>query len=77
MEDLGEAAAGLRERRLERAIGVVYAPRTERWSHYFSADLPAQFDAVLHYDETRALQPLDTDAGHEEEDAADTYPFGL
>jgi erythromycin esterase-like protein len=77
MEDLGEAASGLRERRLERAIGVVYAPRTERWSHYFTADLPAQFDAVLHYDETRALKPLDADAGHEEEDAADTYPFGL
>jgi erythromycin esterase-like protein len=77
MEDLGEAAAGLRERRLERAIGVVYAPRTERWSHYFHADLPAQFDAVIHYDDTRALEPLDADAGHEEEDAADTYPFGL
>ncbi|HZI14441.1 MAG TPA: erythromycin esterase family protein [Myxococcus sp.] len=77
MEDLGEAASGLRERRLERAIGVVYAPRTERWSHYFLADLPAQFDAVLHYDVTRALRPLDADAGHEEEDAPDTYPFGL
>lgn len=77
MEDLGEAASGLRERRLERAIGVVYAPRTERWSHYFHADLPAQFDAVLHYDETRALRPLDADSGHEEEDAPDTYPFGL
>ncbi len=77
MEDLGEAGSGLRERRLERAIGVVYAPRTERWSHYFLADLPAQFDAVLHCDETRALRPLDADAGHEEEDAPDTYPFGL
>lgn len=77
MADLGEAAGGLRERRLERAIGVIYAPRTERWSHYFTADLPAQFDAVLHYDETRALHPLDADAGHEEEDAPDTYPFGL
>jgi erythromycin esterase-like protein len=77
MEDLGEAASGLRERRLERAIGVVYAPRTERWSHYFQADLPAQFDAVVHYDETWALKPLDADAGHEEEDAPDTYPSGL
>ncbi|MCP3135999.1 erythromycin esterase family protein [Pyxidicoccus xibeiensis] len=77
MKDLGEAAGGLRERRLERAIGVVYAPRTERWSHYFHADLAEQFDAVLHYDETRALRPLDADSGHEEEDAPDTYPFGL
>ncbi|ABF89534.1 erythromycin esterase family protein [Myxococcus xanthus DK 1622] len=77
MAELGEAAGGLHERRLERAIGVVYAPRTERWSHYFHANLPAQFDAVLHYDETRALRPLDSDAGHGEEDAPDTYPFGL
>jgi erythromycin esterase-like protein len=77
MEDLGEAGAGLRERRLERAIGVIYAPHSERHSHYFYADLPAQFDAVLHYDTTRAVHPLDRDAGHEEEDAADTWPFGM
>ncbi|NMO23002.1 erythromycin esterase family protein [Pyxidicoccus fallax] len=77
MKELGEAASGLRERRLERAIGVVYAPRTERWSHYFEADLPAQFDAVIHFDETRPLRPLDVDAGYEEEDAPDTYPSGL
>jgi erythromycin esterase-like protein len=77
MEDLGEAGAGLRERRLERAIGVIYAPHSERYSHYFHADLPAQFDAVLHYDLTSALRPLDADAGHEEEDAADTWPFGI
>ncbi len=77
LRELGEAAGGLHERRLERAIGVVYAPRTERWSHYFLANLPAQFDAVLHFDETRALRPLDANAGHEEVDAPDTYPFGL
>jgi erythromycin esterase-like protein len=77
MEDLGEAGAGLRERRLERAIGVIYAPHSERHSHYFYADLPAQFDAVLHYDLTSAVRPLDADAGHEEEDAADTWPFGI
>ncbi|PTL81666.1 erythromycin esterase family protein [Vitiosangium sp. GDMCC 1.1324] len=77
MEDLGEAGSGLRERRLERAIGVIYSPHSERYSHYFYADLPAQFDAVLHYDVTSALHPLDRDAGHEEEDAADTWPFGM
>src|SRR6202163_4117550 len=38
--------------RLERAIGVIYRPETERQSHYFRARLPAQFDAVLHCDET-------------------------
>jgi erythromycin esterase-like protein len=79
MQELGEATAGaLRERRLERAIGVVYAPATERWSHYFSAELPAQFDAVMHFDESRALQPLDADAGRTEEEALpETYPSGL
>ena len=52
----------LREPRLERAIGVIYRPDTERMSHYFYARLPDQFDAVLHFDETRAVQPLDYSA---------------
>jgi hypothetical protein len=39
---------------LERAIGVVYRPDTERWSDYFEADLPQQFDAVGHLDTTTA-----------------------
>jgi hypothetical protein len=30
----------LRSSRLERAIGVVYRPETERQSHYFKARLP-------------------------------------
>ncbi len=45
--------------RLERAIGVIYRPETERQSHYFQASLPRQFDAVLHYDRTRAVEPLE------------------
>jgi erythromycin esterase-like protein len=45
--------------RLERAIGVVYRPRTERQSHYFQADLVHQFDVVMHIDRTHAVQPLD------------------
>src|SRR5438045_4641276 len=45
--------------RLERAIGVIYRPDTERVSHYFRARLPDQFDAVMHIDETRALEPLE------------------
>ena len=77
MKDLGEAGAALREQRLERAIGVIYAPHGERHSHYFLAELPAQFDALLHDDTTTAVQPLDRDAGHEEEDAADTWPTGM
>ena len=55
----------LREPRLQRAIGVIYRPDTERVSHYFTANLPLQFDAVLHFDETRAVSPRRT-AGWEE-----------
>jgi erythromycin esterase-like protein len=55
----GPAREALMEPRLERAIGVIYAPRTERVSHYFEAVLPEQFDAIIHWDETRAVQPLD------------------
>lgn len=49
---------GLRTPRLERAIGVVYRPQTERISHYFYARLPDQFDAVIHFDVTTAVEPL-------------------
>jgi len=55
----GEALGELREPLLERAIGVVYRPRTERHSHYFEARVANQFDAVVHVDRTRALEPLD------------------
>jgi erythromycin esterase-like protein len=45
--------------RLERAIGVIYAPATERHSHYFHARVAEQFDALVHLDRTAALEPLD------------------
>jgi len=77
LHDLGEAAAALREPRLERAIGVIYRPETERQSHYFYARLPEQFDAVLHYDETSAVEPLDRSAGWQQEDAPETFPTAL
>jgi erythromycin esterase-like protein len=67
---------GLDERRLERAIGVVYLPESERRSHYLHATLAEQFDAVLHFDETRALEPtarLAQAAG----EAPATYPVGV
>jgi erythromycin esterase-like protein len=63
--------------RLERAIGVIYRPATERQSHYFEARLAEQFDAVLHFDETAALEPLDRTPGWETGDAPETYPFNL
>jgi len=62
---------------LERAIGVVYRPETERQSHYFEARVARQFDAVLHLDETRALEPLERSAGWDAGEPADTYPTGL
>jgi erythromycin esterase-like protein len=62
--------------RLERAIGVVYRPDTERVSHYFTAELPRQFDLVLHIDRTHALEPLETWA-NVEADVAETFPSGL
>lgn len=47
-----EGKASFRERRLKRAIGVIYRPETERLSHYFHARLAEQFDAIIHLDET-------------------------
>jgi erythromycin esterase-like protein len=61
--------------RLERAIGVIYRPETERASHYFEARLPGQFDLVVHVDVTRALEPLETWSRHEL-DLPETYPTG-
>lgn len=58
-----EAVNSLRQNRLERAIGVIYRPDTERQSHYFNACLPDQFDAVIHIDDTKAVEPLDYPGG--------------
>ncbi|MDQ3037673.1 MAG: erythromycin esterase family protein, partial [Myxococcota bacterium] len=73
----GEVTQALRASRLERAIGVIYRPETERQSHYFSCRLADQFDAVIHRDETRAVEPLDRIAGWETADAPETYPTGM
>jgi erythromycin esterase-like protein/predicted phosphoribosyltransferase len=64
-------------RRLERAIGVVYIPETERISHYFHARLAEQFDAVIHIDETHALEPLERTSEWEAGELPETYPFGV
>jgi erythromycin esterase-like protein len=64
------------DRHLERAIGVIYRPETERASHYFHARLSRQFDAVLHFDETEAVRPLEKTAAPAEE-PAETFPSGL
>jgi erythromycin esterase-like protein len=72
----GGARSALMPERLERAIGVIYRPDTERMSHYFGACLPRQFDAVFHVDETRALDPLER-WSRDEVDLPETYPSGV
>jgi erythromycin esterase-like protein len=64
-------------KRLERAIGVIYRPETERASHYFSARLSDQFDAVVHFDETRAVEPLERTAEWDAGDVPETFPFAV
>ncbi|CAN5235890.1 hypothetical protein BH23GEM4_BH23GEM4_15760 [soil metagenome] len=74
----GAAGDALREKRLERAIGVIYKPESERVSHYFNAALSEQFDAVVHWDRTRAVEPLELTSGWEAgEEAPETYPTGM
>ena len=77
LRDGGELATGLREPRLERAIGVIYRPETERLSHYFQARLADQFDAVIHFDETRAVEPLERTAEWETGEAPETFPYAV
>lgn len=64
----------LGERRLERAIGVIYHPETERASHYFTACLPDQFDEYIWFDESRAVDALGPESGA---GMPETFPFGL
>ena len=66
-----------RTERLERAIGVIYRPETERGSHYFMAQLADQFDAVLHFDETRAVKPLPNAEEEQTSEVPETYPTGV
>jgi len=72
-----DLAAPLRSERLERAIGVIYRPETELLSHYFHARLPDQFDAILHYDHTRAVEPLERSAEWQAGEVEETFPSGL
>jgi erythromycin esterase-like protein len=71
------AARGGNLRRLHRAVGVVYKQKTERASHYYESELHAQFDALVHLDQTRALEPLERWGGPELGEAPETFPSGL
>ena len=62
---------------LERAIGVIYKPETERGSHYFYAALPAQFDGVIHFDHTTGLRPLEVTAEWSGPEVPETFPTGV
>jgi erythromycin esterase-like protein len=77
LRDNAPLHAALRSPRLQRAIGVIYLPETERVSHYFHARLSRQFDALIHIDETRALEPLDPTAGWSGEEVPETFPSGV
>jgi len=77
LREPGAARDLLMEERLERAIGVLYLPRTERQSHYFMAQLPRQFDAVIHIDRSSAVTPLDATGGWHSDEPPETYPQGL
>ncbi|MCD6061863.1 MAG: hypothetical protein K0S16_2174 [Moraxellaceae bacterium] len=76
-DERDDHTAALRTSRLERAIGVIYRPDTERASHYFDAHLSEQFDAVLHFDVTRAVEPLERSAEWHAGEAPETYPSGM
>ncbi len=70
-------SAEFRTERLERAIGVIYRPETERASHYFYARLADQFDAILHFDETHAVEPLPHAEAEQTAEVPETYPVGV
>ncbi len=73
----GDRVPGLDQPRLERAIGVIYRPETERASHYFHASLPAQFDTVLNFDRSRTVEPLERTAAWHDAEVPETFPSGV
>ncbi len=77
LREESQLKAALRQPLLERAIGVIYRPETERLSHYFHARLSDQFDAVIHFDETRAVEPLERTSMWEAGEAPETFPSGI
>lgn len=72
-----ESTMELRRPRLERAIGVIYRPETERHSHYFYSHLSDQFDAVIHFDHTRAVEPLERATRWKSDELPETFPTAI
>jgi len=79
LRDDNEATRALSAPKLQRAIGVIYRPETERISHYYEAELPRQFDAIIHLDDTTALRGLEPDKEWERgiEEPPETFPSGI
>jgi erythromycin esterase-like protein/predicted phosphoribosyltransferase len=77
MHDGSPGADALETVRLGRAIGVIYRPETERQSHYFHVRPADQFDAMIHIDSTRALEPLEPTSVWIAGQNPETYPSGL
>jgi erythromycin esterase-like protein len=79
MLEENDAIRALAEPRLQRAIGVIYRPETERQSHYYDVELPRQFDAIIHLDETSALRGLEPGEHWERgvDELPETYPTGM
>ena len=77
LRDNASLAAQLRPEKLERAIGVIYRPETEMQSHYFHARLSEQFDGVIHFDHTRAVEPLERTTDWELGEVEEAFPSGL
>jgi erythromycin esterase-like protein len=77
LRDSPAVSQALRQELLQRAIGVIYRPETERVSHYFHARLADQFDAVLHFDETHAVEPLERHSESHPEEVPETYPTAV
>ena len=78
--DLRAATAvreALMESRLQRAIGVLYLPQSERRSHYFHTQLPRQFDAMIHIDRTSAVTPLEQVSRPNGREVPETFPEGV
>ena len=75
--DTEKVATALRRARLEREIGVICRPDPEPGTQYLSARLPDQFDAVLHFDETLAVEPLEPASETKGAEVPPTFPFSV
>lgn len=77
LRDTRREIEALQDEYLERAIGVIYSPESERASHYFKARLTEQFDAILHFDTTSALEPLEKNPVWIRGEIPETFDTGL